>query len=194
MSIIHDALKKVQETAQKKTAGSVPRTIPSQPEQEAAIQASAPPAPPSETVSPLMLGIIGALSIAVVVIFIILLKMPGATIPASPKESDASAAQPAPAIEPAQTVTAAAAPEKTEPAPTPAVDTTPKPDPNDPLAALRVEGIIDMNGKKAALINGNIYEEGQTIFGKIIAGITLDSVTVMDEGKKRLFPVSPGRR
>ena len=34
------------------------------------------------------------------------------------------------------------------------------------------------DGKAVALINDNVYEEGQTIYGRIIASITLDSVKV----------------
>ena len=51
---------------------------------------------------------------------------------------------------------------------------------------------MDMgSGKKVALISGNIYEEGQTILGRIIAEISVDSITVMDNGKKRILPVNP---
>ena len=50
---------------------------------------------------------------------------------------------------------------------------------------------MDRSGKKVALINGNIYEEGQTIFDRTIASITLEGVTVVENGQKRILPVNP---
>ena len=44
-----------------------------------------------------------------------------------------------------------------------------------------------MGGKVVALINGNIYEEGQTVNGRLIAEITFDSVTIMENGNKRIM-------
>lgn len=66
------------------------------------------------------------------------------------------------------------------------------PEPADPLAAIRIEGIMDMGGgKHVALINGNMYEEGQTLHGRTIHQITLESVTVLDQGQERILAVKP---
>ena len=78
----------------------------------------------------------------------------------------------------------------------PATPTAPSPtqkiaDPNDPLSSIKIEGVLDMGGKKAVLINGNVYEEGQTIHDRIISEITFDTLTILDEGRKRTFPIKP---
>ncbi len=64
-------------------------------------------------------------------------------------------------------------------------------DPNDPLSSIQIEGVMDMGGKKVVLINGNVYEEGQTIYGRIIMQITFDTFSVIENGKKRTFPIKP---
>jgi hypothetical protein len=64
-------------------------------------------------------------------------------------------------------------------------------DPRDPLSSVLIEGVIDMGGKKAALINGNVYEEGQTIYGRVIMQIDFDSLTVIENGQKRVLNIKP---
>jgi hypothetical protein len=60
--------------------------------------------------------------------------------------------------------------------------------PEEP-GSLRLEGIMDMGAKKVALINGDVYEEGQVVDGKIIAEISLNSIAVMDNGTKKVIPL-----
>lgn len=56
---------------------------------------------------------------------------------------------------------------------------------------LRVEGVMDMGTKKVALINGNIYETGQTVQGKTITNITLEHIITMDNGVEQTLLVAP---
>jgi hypothetical protein len=56
---------------------------------------------------------------------------------------------------------------------------------------IRIEGIMDMGDKKTALINGNVYEEGQTFNGKMIAKITFEAVTFVDNGKELIVSIKP---
>ncbi len=64
-------------------------------------------------------------------------------------------------------------------------------DPNDPLGSLQIEGVLERGGKKTVLINGNIYEEGQTIYGRIIMQISFDELTVIENGRKRVLRIKP---
>ncbi len=50
------------------------------------------------------------------------------------------------------------------------------------------------DGKKVVLINGDIYEEGQSIEGKTISQITLKEVTIIDNGIKQILPVTPKKQ
>lgn len=192
MSIIHDALKKVQEKNAKLTPP--PAQAPSIREQ--AVSPDADTSLPQTHSRPLTILLLGTLSIVVIIIFAILWSVAkGTTEHAAP----ASSVQPAETIPaPQQPVAAEVIPQTPAPAPTSLnlatsvlAPAAPQIDPNDPLSSLRIEGIMDMGDKKVALISGNIYEEGQTIYGKIIAEITLDSVTIVDNGSKRTFPVNP---
>jgi hypothetical protein len=56
---------------------------------------------------------------------------------------------------------------------------------NDP----RVEGVMDMSGTMRALINGNVYEEGQSFNGLTITKISFDTITVVENGAERKLPV-----
>lgn len=57
-------------------------------------------------------------------------------------------------------------------------------------ARLKLEGIMQTNGRKIALINGNIYEEGQTAGTCTITAITAQNVTISDGKKELVLPVS----
>lgn len=57
-------------------------------------------------------------------------------------------------------------------------------------AQLKLEGIMETNGRKIALINGNIYEEGQTAGTCTITTITAWDVTISDGKKELVLPVS----
>jgi type II secretory pathway component PulC len=67
-------------------------------------------------------------------------------------------------------------------------------EPEDPLSLIRVQGIVQKEGKLAVLINDNVYEEGQTVFGRIIARVSPDTVTFMDNGRLRTFPVKSSQK
>lgn len=165
MSIIHDALKKVQQT--------------NNPE------ATPPPATPQgsvqnpETVKPQdktsILLFVAAICAVVAMIFAALPQF----TPKKPVRTSAVTVTKQPAPEPAAT---------TEPAPAVPAQTTAV---TDPLNSARIEGIMDMGDKKVVLINGNVYEEGQTIHGRTITKITLDAMTVTDNGQERTFSIKP---
>lgn len=190
MSIIHDALKKVQQT------NNTGVSTPPPPYQEPV----RPPEQPKlqDTINiPLL---VAALCAVIAMIFAILPQI-------APKKTAAPAAS-ASTLEKKQPAPEAAAPAVKTPssdsmskAVANAVSTPVMPaikpaaqkivDPNDPLSSIQIEGVMDMNGKKVALISGNVYEEGQTIYGKIISEITFDSLTIIEDGRKRIFSTKP---
>jgi hypothetical protein len=194
MSIIHDALKKVQQT----NPGGAPTA--SLNSQEPA-QAPEPTKTQDKTSIPLLVAALCA------VIAMVFAALPQFTPKKNATPSAAAVITPVSITTPSQPVSeptlsapiatgpsantvsqavahAVAAP----PAPTPTQRVI---DPNDPLSNIQIEGIMDMGGKKVVLINGNVYEEGQTIHGKIISEISFDSLSVIDEGRKRTFKIKP---
>ncbi len=184
MSIIHDALKKVQDKNAREAHAKSPAPTPPPAAQTTTSAAVTRP----DRENRLVILLLGTLIIGILIFAIItnMPKRPTEQVIITASQIPITNRQPVPQLPPAQKPLAATAP---APAPLPA---QPKASPEDPFAMLRVEGIMDMGGeKKVALINGNIYEEGQTIYGRIIAQITLDSVTIVDDGKKRTFPVNP---
>ncbi len=54
---------------------------------------------------------------------------------------------------------------------------------------LRLEGIMNMGAKKVALINGNIYEEGQAVEGMTVIKVTDTNVTVQANGVERVLKI-----
>ncbi len=200
MSIIHDALKKVQQM--NNAAAPTPPAASQEP-----VQAPEQTKMAEKINIPLL---VAAACAVIAMIFAVLPQLkPGKTTlpPASattaPTAPAAEQKQPAPiAVTPtpslpppiatsldsvSKAVTNAVA-ASSAPAQLPATKIT---DPNDPLSSIQIEGVLDMGGKKAVLINGNVYEEGQTIYGKIISEITFDTVTIMEDGRKRTFPIKP---
>lgn len=196
MSIIHDALKKVQQTNNAGTpAPLAPYQEPVQPPEQ--------PKPQDKISIPLLVAVICAI---VAMVFAALPQLTPRKIaaPAAP----AAVAQAPAALEKKQPDQKPAA---AEPKP-PSSDTVSKAvanavaspvipalkppaqkiiDPNDPLSSVQIEGVIDMDGKKAVLISGNVYEEGQTIYNRIITEITFDTLTVIENGQKRTLPIKP---
>ncbi|MBF0330603.1 MAG: hypothetical protein HQL17_01595 [Candidatus Omnitrophica bacterium] len=191
MSIIHDALKKVQQTK----PAAVP---PSRPPAQAQYQ----PQPNQQDDKINIPLLVAAICAIVAMIFAALpyiaLKMnqvPPQPMAAAPRAPNKPTPQPLPspnamtrAITSALSAPAVFTPSITIP-PTKPHKTTVNSD--DPVANIQVEGILDMKGKKAALINGNIYEEGQTIYGKVIVEITFNSLTIIDNGQKRTLSIKP---
>jgi hypothetical protein len=196
MSIIHDALKKVQQT---NNAGTPTPTAPYQdpfqpPQQEK----------PQDKISiPLLVAVICAI---VAMVFAALPQLAPRRISALPAPAATTQAPAAPEQKTPEPKPVAAAPKTSSSAAVskavanavaspvmPAIKPSTQKivDPNDPLSSIRIEGVMDLNGKKTALINGNVYEEGQTIYGKIISEITFDSLTVIDNGHKRIFSSKP---
>ena len=196
MSIIHDALKKVQ---QMNNAG---RSIPETP-----FQGPVPVPDQTGTRDKMNIPLLVAALCAVVA-------MAFAALPQLTAKKNAAPAAPAVATQ------IPAAPKKEQPTPKPVTPAPQNPsantmskavanamaspvmpalkppaqkivDPNDPLSNIQVEGVMDMDGRKVALINGNIYEEGQTIYGHIISEITFDSLTIIENGRKRIFATKP---
>ena len=54
---------------------------------------------------------------------------------------------------------------------------------------LRLEGIMNMGGKRVALINGSIYEEGQAVEGMTVIKVTETNVTVQANGIERVLKI-----
>ncbi len=181
MSIIHDALKKIQRVTPEAN----------QPAANAAsgpVQASSLPAL-QENGRPSTIILVSVISVVVAVLFTILWTLAKETraLPVKPVAAEqakplAEAAKP---LAPTSTEMGAAL---VAPAPKPAVD------PNDVLANIHIQGILDKSGKAVALINDNVYIEGDTFHGKPITRITIDSVTIMDGEKERVFPVDPSQK
>ena len=201
MSIIHDALKKVQQGNPTMNT-QPPASTPVPPPAPAPVPVNIMPSPvapsPERTSIPLY---VAALCAIVAMVFAVL---PHFAPKASTPQPTALKSQPAP-VAAAQTpqapaasslaravegaVTVPSVPRATViPAPAPQANEF---NPDDPLSTVHIEGIIDMGGKKAALINGNAYEEGQTIFGRIITDVGFDTMTVMENGRKRTLVLTP---
>ncbi len=200
MSIIHDALKKVQTNT---PAGS---------NFSENIQR---PDPTHNTILPnistdgakrsLTVFMAAVLSIAVIVIFAILYQFAFATTEHSKKKlltTDMTEAVPkphviAPKIIPQILVK-----------PVPSVQQIPSaiidhplPVVQQPLPAatyddIHIEGVMSMGGKMVALVNGGVYEEGQTVNNKIIAKITFENITVfmLENGEKKILAIRPANR
>jgi len=183
MSIIHEALKKVQ-----RTTPSGPATTPAYP----ATAATGTPAPtaaaPKPATTPLTIISLTVLGVAVITVLAILTKLAVETTQhprmISSVHQTPAVAAPQPAVPATPKVPApplAAAIEPPVPAANAATSETP----------FKIEGIMDMGNKKVALINGNVYEEGQTVNGLMITSIGLDHVTVMENGTPRVIATRP---
>ena len=185
MSIIHDALKKVQHST----------NPPAEPKAQPVLASTR----PTDVSRPIFIIITTVIAIAVVILLVILWGLAkDTTRTASPARTPAT--QPLP-------VQAAASTPVQEPAPQTAAPKVPSPKelgsslvssvpvktvvPEDPLSSIRVQAIMQQDGQTVALINNIVYKEGQTVFGRIIAKITPDGVTFMDDGRQRTFPVNP---
>ncbi len=182
MSIIHDALKKVQS----KGPNTAPDAVP--PKEDPAGTITTNPATgrsPDTTKVTLSILMATVLTIAVIVIFAVILKLGF--------ETTQHPAIKARAITPVPTQTTAAPvpPPSIAQAANTALPAMPLRPPAEPPAPdrTRVEGVMDMGGKMVALINGNVYEEGQVVDGNIIAAITFESVTIMENGTKKILPI-----
>ena len=196
MSIIHDALKKVQRS----NPGGTPQPAASTPPQP---QATVPVNVTDKINIPLL---VAALCAIIAMLFAALPQI-ASRRPATPVETVSSAARPQPAQNlplpvsvPPSSHTMAKALAGAVAVPTvpstvrfPVKEQAPREpaDPNDPLGNIQIEGVLETGGKKAVLINGNIYEEGQTIYGRIIMQISFDALTVIDNGSKRVLRIKP---
>jgi hypothetical protein len=58
-----------------------------------------------------------------------------------------------------------------------------------PAPTIEINGVMTQNKKNRALINGEIYEAGETVNGMKIINIYLDRVELLDGKKIRSFPV-----
>ena len=63
---------------------------------------------------------------------------------------------------------------------TPLTQSIDAPQPQEKDTELHLSGIMTMNDKQVALIDGEIYEEGETIQGMQVHKITLDQVEIMN--------------
>ena len=188
MSIIHDALKKVQQT---------------NPQANHHIQ-PAPAQTPGQTPEPIKTKdqlniplLVAALCAVVAMLFAALPQLAVRRAPPAPitvVQPQAEESKPAvPSNNTIAQVITGAVTVPAVPATQPVAEQPQKKpvDPNDPLSSIQIEGVMEMGGKKAVLINGNVYEEGQTIYGRIITNVTFDTLTIMENGQKRTFPIKP---
>ncbi len=195
MSIIHDALKKVQQT----NRVEAPTPPPSPPPAPESVHQPQPAGDKDKISIPLLIAVICAV---IAMIFAALpqfmprknLSRPAPeNMPAQPRVTTRPAPEPVMTATPSSdAMSKAIADAMSAPAmPAPMPPATPKAfDPNDPISSIQIEGVMEQDGKKVALINGNVYEEGQTIYNRIISEITFDSLTVMENGQKRTVPIT----
>lgn len=176
MSIIHDALKKVQTNLQEQEQSGPKRfeleplgggpLTPPQPKVEPAprkITASGTaPAPRPKSPKGRLIFLFAALCAAA---YITYTQYSPQIAPL--KRSIQSMARSVPAV--------------TLPAPSP----TPVADPN----VLKLEGVMNNNGAMLALINGKIYEEGSAINGAKIVRIGENTVTISRDGEEEVLQV-----
>ncbi len=185
MSIIHDALKKVQ--------ASTPQHPPAAPDQPQPPVNGEPAAEHGDNfITPLW---ITALCAIVAIFAIATSQLTPKNTPLRPKPARVTLPQAAPQLPSPEKAPAPlqASPAVTPPAPAPVTQPAAQQarDMNDPLGTVRIEGVMDMGGKKAILINGNIYEAGQMLYGRTIVDISFDTLTVMENGQKRTLPIRP---
>ena len=144
-------------------------------------------------------NLIASITVAVIVIFAVIYKLAADTTQHAPRAvlSAALTASAAPTtpkhrpVAPQPKATPALAPQTASQATPEALPQIQPPAENVYTNSPRVEGVMSMGGKMVALINGDVYEEGQTINGHIIAMITFDSVTIMENGVKKILPIKP---
>ncbi|MBF0388104.1 MAG: hypothetical protein HQL20_09680 [Candidatus Omnitrophica bacterium] len=186
MSIIHDALKKVQS----KTPSPVV-TPPAPANAATSVPGKGPTgnAPTDNSWSSLTILMAAVLTVAVVVIFAVILKLANDTTKHAPRAVIPTSTEPAANTQKIPAVTDSTGPSTPATVPQPA-----EPPATKPLAknnSLKIEGVMDMGGKMVALINGEVYEEGQTVSGNLITMITFDSITIMENGTKKVLPIKP---
>jgi hypothetical protein len=165
MSIIHDALKKVQNGKQSSPDGNGPVSGAPDASQPVPGPASDRPKEPSPAIpKPVLISLMAVVSIVVIALLFILLGLARQTsihptiVPETP---------------PLKVSVSVASP--TQPAP--------------PLEQLKLEGIMNMGEKKVALINGSIYEEGQTVDGMTVVKVTESNVTVLENGVEKVLKI-----
>lgn len=175
MSIIHDALKKVQKATLKQT-----------PQREAApFKDNSPDVTPTlklnnishnvQPLSPLTIIVMSVTGTIVFILMIVLIRLALNTAePAQPLTQ-----KDAPVSEPLKTLPLVKA-----------TNPTSTQNRKEPENLFKIEGIMDTGSKKVVLINGGIYEEGQTLNGAIITAITSNSVILEKNGTKITLPTA----
>jgi hypothetical protein len=176
MSIIHDALKKVQKSMQKNPDTSTPTTS-----SEGFIETLSSPESQQKSSSAQWIPTLVLVTLAVGGAFLYLRMQKNH----QPKHL-------------AEIVTAApvkVAPPKvvSTPVPTPPASTTPAPVAPTPAAkpkpVLNIQGVMAQGSKNVALINDGIYEEGSVVEGQKILKISLNAITVEHDGHQEIIPI-----
>jgi hypothetical protein len=211
MSIIHDALKKVQQSMQNKQTPSTPTN----PEDVVEVLPSSSPAPSSvkEKGIPwrnLAIGLFAWVIVMVSGYFIYSQlhskypqKFPRIEFSFHPfkKQATTSSKPLAQIIIPAKKAsvathkataksaaihpaTPAAAISTTTPAPAPMATTST----SSPII-LNVQGVMSSNGHNVALINNEVYEEGSVVNGQKIVKINLNTITVEHDGQEEVVSI-----
>jgi len=187
MSIIHDALKKVQYRLEKKQPAAPAREAPPAPPQpRPAAERSKPVSPhPVETIrsNKMALVLLYVILISIGVLLILVFKLTDQNQPvpvavsSAPVRVAVAQAKPAAAArvqQPVRTVTPAPQPVASV---TPAAESSPVRDPS----VLELGGTMLMGSERVALINDDIYEVGSTVDGKKVTEILLAEVKLVDE-------------
>jgi hypothetical protein len=203
MSIIHDALKKVQQSMQKETAAN-PESAHVAPVEE--VQRSA----PSEKKPPYVLII----SLCILTPLLLVWAAGGLVLPLMKqrfpqhipawlhklsfleKKVEAKplaqivippAAEPAPAP-PSQEAKPAAASNEQASSNVPSQETAPATVPSTPMV-LNVQGVMANSSQNVVLINNEIYEEGGVVNGYKIIKINLNAIVVEHDGQQETIPI-----
>ncbi|MBI3601621.1 MAG: hypothetical protein HY209_01825 [Candidatus Omnitrophica bacterium] len=178
MSIIHDALKKVQQTmttAQIKPEDIV-EVLPS--------STSTPDKKPAGGIPSWLIVSAGLLVLGAASVFIFSQTAPVPQIPAA-KTSRPSAVKPLArrTISPKTATSTTSAGPASSPAPIASGETNP------PLPVLNIQGIMASGSHHVALIDNNIYEEGSLVNGVKILKIDLNAITIEHDGKQETVAV-----
>ncbi len=71
-----------------------------------------------------------------------------------------------------------------------ALPKTEQPSQSDPANVLKLQGIMSKNGTNIAIINNKIYEQGSEINGVKILQIDMNAVTILKDGKEETLTVT----
>jgi len=182
MSIIHDALKKVQQNMQDKPNSSAA-------EQSAETIEVLPSAKKRLSVKNILLILLSIAVISLSIYFILLEinRQYPRLLPFNPSKISLPALKRTQASKPLPHVAAAAAPAPLSTPTTTSITDTPTAE--KPAFVLTIQGVMASGNHHIALINNKVYEVGSIIDGRKIVEISLNAVTIEYEGKQQEIPI-----